>query len=203
MTSLFETLRAEPFTELIRRFVSSVPETEDESYYYADVAGEIARRGREGRSFLLANLDTMPDHLHRRAIIFGIGDLDADDEVDRRIAEFLVLPDDPMVVAEAITTLRAHRCDSAADVVTQLLSHVSPFVRARAIEYLTALQIDGFMSALRDGLRDPDSRVKCSTLDAIGDYDVRGFEAEILQLKTSPDPDVREAARYAGDVVTA
>lgn len=183
--------------ELIAHF-QGLP-LEDEEYadaYYQEVANLIGTQGEVGIAFLWREIEKA-DTAKLRAILFALTEAQLDDPNFRDLLHSYLQDERPMIVMEAVDSLRMLDEKEVVDRVLALLEHPSPFVRGSVLRYMRGLYPNKALPLLIEALRDPDYIVRENAADELGElYEVEAIPY-LRPLLTDSEADVRQAAQTA------
>ena len=183
--------------ELIAHFQSSPLEGEEYAdVYYQEVANLIGVKGEAGIAFLWREIEKA-DTARLRGILFALTEARLDNPEFRDLLRSYLQDERPMVVMEAVDSLRMLGDKDAVEQVLALLQHPSPYVRGSVLRYMRFLYPNKALPVLIEALKDPDYIVRENAADELGElYEVEAIPYLRLLL-TDSEADVREAAQTA------
>jgi hypothetical protein len=202
--SMFPELRGRGPKELSSLFLSGrgseVPEDEQE-LWLQEVAVRIARAGAKGVDLLLSWAPGA-DESRLRAILLAMSFVakKLSSHKRARICELArALLDDgrAMVVAEAVDTLSSLGCPAAAESVSPLLGHPSPYVVGSALRFFARRDREKAAPLLEKALGSEEPIVRENAVDELDGMNYTPALPKIRRLLRDPDEDVRQAARTA------
>lgn len=183
--------------ELITHFQS--PPLEGEEYadvYYQEVANLIGAKGEVGIAFLRREIKEA-DTARLRGILFALTEARLDAPEFRDLLRSYLQDERPMIVMEAVDSLRILDDKDAVEQVRRLLQHPSPVVRGSVLRYMRCLYPNKALPLLIEALKDPDYIVRENAADELGElYQVEAIPY-LRPLLTDSEADVRQAARTA------
>jgi len=164
--------------------------------YYQALAVAIRKHGAEGINFLISELEHA-DENRLRGVLVGLTvppllEPDVGDLITAYLAD-----NRPLVVADAIRSLSSQDNTKVAERVLDLARHPSGFVRGAVLDFAARLVRGRAKPLLTSGLQDPDYVVRESAADAIGDFAYKDLKENLLELRSDPNPDVRQAVETA------
>lgn len=185
---------------LVARFHQPPPgDASEGALYFQEVARLIAAQGAPGIAFL-ESFDAA-DEPRLRGILSSLALARRDTpELRRRLLGFL-RDARPLIVMEAIDGLARLGAKEARAEVTALRGHPSPYVRGAVLRYLRGVFPEHAMSTLVEALRDPHFIVRESAADELGELRDRQALVHLRALQADPEPDVRQAAQTAIDLI--
>ncbi len=194
-------------TELMAAFGSDerifrdVP-PEERELWLQEVGYKIAREaGERGLDFLMQSA-AGADAARLRGILLGVS-AGAGDWLARRrekVKEFLLgfLTDpQPSVTAEAIDALRALGFHEAANQLTPLLAHESPYVVGAVLRFLSWHDPEAARPVLVGKLGSPEPIIRENAVDELDDIACVEALPQLRRLLNDEDADVRQAATAA------
>jgi hypothetical protein len=202
--SLFPDLDLIPLHNLMDLFSSDYPyqlDPEEREIWLQEVAVKIAKAGSEGVSFLIRNMPC-PDRSKQRAILLAFSFIPEAvvKERSRELSELLVAflgEEDPVLVAEAIDSLKVLGYPLSFPDILPFVNHQSPFVIGSALRYLSRFYPHKAKLLLLKALRSPEPIVRQNAVDELDELGWRAAIPYLRVLLNDPDQDVREAARTA------
>jgi HEAT repeat protein len=169
-------------------------EIDDDDDFYAVVAYNISQLDPD---YLLRHMDQYGGSRLRGAV-FGLGLSPTRNRAQEARLVALLGHTEPLIVAEAIAALKNSDHKEYWSVIVPMFRHESPVVRGAVLRYARhALANDQAYSFLVAGLDDPDSTVRESAIDELGDLGNKEAVTRIRPLLKDSDEDVRQAARTA------
>jgi HEAT repeat protein len=198
---MFPELRRHSPKELPRFFMDGhEPEvSEDErDHWLQEVAIQITKTGARGIDFLLSCVP-VADETRLRAILLALSMVVKRLSAQKRrtiCALALALLDDerPVIVAEAVDTLRSLGCVAAETAVNPLLKHPSPYVVGSALRFFAHHDPEKAVPLLEKALKSPEPIVRQNAVDELDDMNYKPALPKIRRLLQDPDKDVRQAA---------
>lgn len=164
---------------------------------------------RLAQNIALMDFDYLPKHLHEysgsrlRGAVFGIGLSPEKSEKQQDILLSLLSHSDPLIVTEALDSLRRAGYGAFWPRIEPLLQHKSPYVIGAALRYARfALSPEKALAILTNVLQNPDSIVRQNALDELGDLGDKRALAVIRPYCDDSDPDVKQAANTAYEAIT-
>lgn len=189
------------FDELVKRFQGPPPEGDEYAFvYYSEVALNLSKKGPEGTDFLQDRIGTA-DTEHLRAILFALAEPLTNDPAMRELLLSFLQDHRPMIVMEAVDALALQGETDALDRVLNLLEHSSPYVRGSVLRYMRRLHPDRAMPILMESLEDEHPIVRAAAADEAGELGKAEAVLYLHRLLTDPDPDVRQAAQTAIEIL--
>lgn len=168
----------------------------DPFLYYSEVAASIATKGEKGINFLYEQIKKV-DTPRLVGIIFALAQ-EAEDGIDLRNILCGYLNDErPMVIAEAIDSLRKLGIRDCVDKILSLRSSPSPYVRGSVLRFIARLYPEKAINILIEALNDPDFIVRENAADELGELEVISAIPLLRPLLNDSHPDVRSAAQTA------
>jgi HEAT repeat protein len=166
-----------------------------------ELAIAIAKAGPEETKWLLA-FARYADELRLRAILVAMTCVAEELSEQQReylceLARQLLADKRPMVVAEAIDTLRLLGCRRAKDRIAALGRHSSPYVRGSVLRYFARHHSKEAVPLLERALNSKEPVVRQNAVDELDEMNYTPALAKIKRLLEDPDKDVRQAARTA------
>jgi HEAT repeat protein len=166
----------------------------DDDDFYDVVAYNISQLDPD---YLLRHMDQYAGPRLRGAV-FGLGLIPTRNRAQEGRLVALLEHTEPLVVAEAIAALKNSDHKEYWSVIASMSRHEAPVVRGAVLRYAShALTPDQAYSFLVAGLDDPDSTVRASAIDELGDLGDKEAVTRIRPLLRDSDEDVQQAARTA------
>lgn len=183
--------------ELIARFRGLPLEGEEYAVvYYQEVANLIRMKGEAGIAFLQQEI-TKADSPRLQAILFALTAARFYTPEFRELLLSYLQDERPMIVMEAVDSLRLFGEKNVLDRVFPLLKHPSSYVRGSALRFMRCLYPNKALSLLIEALNDPDPIVRENAADELSElYQIEAIPY-LRPLLTDSHPDVQEAAQTA------
>lgn len=183
--------------ELIAHFQGSPLEGEEYAdVYYQEVANLIGAQGEVGVAFLQGEIKKA-DTARLRAILFALTEARLDNPEFRDLLRSYLQDERPMVVMEAVDSLRMLGDKDSFEQVLALVQHPSPYVRGSVLRYMRCLYPNKALPVLIEALKDPDYIVRENAAEELGElYEVEAIPY-LRPLLADSHVDVREAAHTA------
>jgi HEAT repeat protein len=183
--------------ELIVHFQDSPLEGEEYAdVYYQEVANLIGAQGDTGIAFLQGEIKKA-DAVRLQAILFALTEAQLDNPEFRDLLRSYLQDERPMIVMEAVDSLRMLGDKDSLEQVLAILQHPSPYVRGSVLRYMRWLYPNKALPLLIEALKDPDYIVRENAADELGEL----YEGEAIPylrpLLADSHVDVREAAQTA------
>jgi hypothetical protein len=182
-----------------------MPPPEGEAYaaaYYSEVASLIAKQGERGIAFLEEQLDK-EDTARMRAILFALTKPGLEKPLGtERLVSYLA-DARPEIVAATVDGLRRQRKADHTGRVLSLLHHPSPYVRGSVLRFMSELHPDNALPLLFAALSDEHFIVRENAADELGELGRPEALPHLRSLLADPDPDVRQAAQTAIEILEA
>jgi hypothetical protein len=174
---------------------------EEGELWLQELAIQIAKSGAKGIKFLLACVPDA-DESRLRAALLGLSSvrekLTARSRAEVSTAAQGLLGDArPLIVAEAVDTLRHLGCTMAKDEVHRLVKHPSPYVVGSVLRFEAHNSPDGAVPLLERALTAKEPIVRQNAIDELDDLGYVPALPKIRRLVDDPDKDVRQAALTA------
>lgn len=177
--------------ELVSLFSCDI---EDDDDFYFRVAQNIS----------LTDYNYLLEHLHEyngsrlKGAVFGIGESPKKDEKQKSVLLSLLSHSEPLIIAEAIDSLRHSGYNELWARIEALLRHESPYVIGAALRYARfALPHDEAYAILTGFLSNPDRIVLHNAIDELDDLGDKRAASLIRPYCDDPDPSTRQAAMSA------
>jgi hypothetical protein len=201
--SLFPELRQHGAKELPGLFLGDraleMPEEEGE-LWLQEVAIAIAKTGAKGVDFLLSCVPVV-DESRLRAILLAMSFVQKLSARKRaaicELARTLLKDKRARIVAEAVDTLSKLAGPKAAESVSPLLHHPSPYVVGSALRFFAHHDPERAIPLLEIALKSEEPIVRQNAVDELDDMNYAPALPKIRRLLRDPDADVRQAAQYA------
>ncbi len=190
--------------ELMTQFLGySMPQVPEDEYalWVQESAVAIARLGREETNWLLA-FAPYADELRLRVILIAVTCVAEELSEQQRayvcaLARRLLADKRPMVVAEAVDTVRLLGCRRAKERIAALGRHSSPYVRGSVLRYFARHHPKEAIPLLERALNSREPIVRQNAVDELDDMNYAPALGKIKRLLQDPNKDVRQAARTA------
>jgi HEAT repeat protein len=164
--------------------------------YYQEVANLIRAKGEAGIAFLQGEIKKA-DAARLQAILFALTEAQLDNPEFRDLVRSYLQDERPMIVMEAVDSLRMLGDKDSVEQVLALLQHPSPYVRGSVLRYMRCLYPNKALPVLIEALKDPDYIVRENAADELGElYEIEAIPY-LRPLLTDSEADVREAAQTA------
>lgn len=183
--------------KLITYFQSSPFEGEEYAdIYYQEVANLIGEKGEEGIAFLQGEIEKA-DIPRLRGILFALTEAGVNKPEFQSVLLSYLDDEQPMIVMEAVDSLRVLGEKDAVDPVLALLQHPSSYVRGSVLRFMRYLYPNKALPLLIEALKDPDFIVRENGADELGELSEVAAIPYLRQLLRDSHPDVRQAAQTA------
>lgn len=183
--------------ELIAHFQGLPLEAEEYAVvYYQEVANLIRAKGEAGIAFLQGEIKEA-DTARLRGILFALSEAQVDAPEFRDLLFSYLQDERPMIVMEAVDSLRILGEKNAVDSVLALLEHPSPYVRGSVLRFMRCLAPNKALPLLIEALKDPDFIVRENAADELGELDQVEAIPSLRPLLADSHSDVREAVQTA------
>jgi len=174
------------FEELLALFMVSVRDDDD---YYDVIAFHLASEYRKQLECMLPLLS----NTRLRGAICGLGLAGPSGEESTRLIETYLSHSDPLIVSEAIDTLRRYGGTSSAH-VEALRDHSSPYVRGAVLRFFRSALGAAAAPQLLAALEDPHPIVRENALDELEEIADSSMVSRIQDLLNDESSNVRQAA---------
>jgi hypothetical protein len=173
---------------------------EDRPLWLEEISARIAKTGTKGVDFLLNHVNGQ-DEARTRAILIALSlRKNFSDRMRTRICDCVqtfLLDSRPLVVAEAIDTLRLLQCETSLGPIVWLINHPSPYVVGSVLRFLASHLRDKAAPILEFALKSGEPIVRQNAIDELDDLSYTPALPKIRELLTDPDANVRLAALTA------
>lgn len=164
--------------------------------YYQEVANLIGAQGEAGIAFLRREIEKA-DAARLRGILFALTEARLDNPEFRDLLHSYLQDERPMIVMEAVDSLRMLGDKDSVEQVLALLQHPSPYVRGNVLRYMRCLYPNKALPLLIEALKDPNYIVREIAADELGElYEVEAIPY-LRPLLDDSEADVRQAAQTA------
>lgn len=188
--------------ELILHFQSSPFEGEEYGdIYYQEVVILIGKKGEDGVAFLQGEIEKA-DTPRLRGILFALTEARLNKPEFRELLLSYLQDERPMIVMEAVDSLRVLGEKDAVDQVFALLQHPSPYVRGGVLRFMRSLYPNQALPLLIEALKDPDFIVRENAADELGELSEVEAIPYLRQLLRDSHPHVVQAAQTAIEILT-
>ena len=193
--SFYPELDSLSLEELKKRFAEDAPEVSDYAViYYTEVATLIAST-KEGITFL-RNFIPKSNTDQLRAILFALANIKMNPEINQVFIEHLQHPD-PLVISEAIDSLRRVESLAVKQQIIDLLQHNSPYVGGSVLRYMSAIYPDEAYPLLVESLKSTESIIRQNAADELGELHRPDAIPMLVPLLEDPQAEVKQAAETA------
>jgi hypothetical protein len=202
--TLFPELECLTLDSLTTRFLSGPPcdeDSADRDLWLQEVAARIAQCGEKGLSFLIRSMPGA-NQAKLRAILLSFSFLPKTltkqslDDVKQILKSFLH-SDDPMLIAQAIDSLRLLGFADFLDDVLALLVHKSPYVTGSVLRYVSWHSPERAKPMLLESLNSTDALVRQNAIDELDDLGFVDALPYVRPFLNDEDKYVRQAAQTA------
>ncbi len=141
------------------------------------------------------------DEARLRAILFALTEPRLDDPILRDKFISYLQHESPLIVAEAVDSLRRQGDKAAVDQILGLRQHSSPYVHGSVLRFMAHLHSEKALPLLIEALRNPHFIVRENAADELGQLGAVEAIPHLRPLLNDAHPDVRQAVQTAIEIL--